>query len=468
MDGVLLTLQIVSFGVAWWLGWYLLSQAWARAARLFAGLSLLEYAVALLTDLLARGAPSPVVQDVLLRLNRPVLLLPILFWSGALLFLLPEEQLLRRRLAPIAPPLLVGLSAGFFLVGSLTNLIYDYDSLRWTWLGYLFIICLGVAALFLSYLMLQGRRQEATRLPLGLLWVATIFVTLGLTLVLLPIAGRWAQLFVLAIGVDLLLLGVGVAAVEAFSSGETVRLDMARSFGGSLLAALLFGLQVGLAIYLVGELTWVLLLLLLATVATAILLQTMSDSWQMLLDRLLLSRLPTLAGERRALRETASALSRTGPGSRLAEMPQPEFARLTRRTLSQMGDLPRLASSPLIYLPEVTERVIAEGNGQGALTRAAVLKQVLAERIAQLKPAGPDTFGTTAEWRHYNALHFPYVVGIKPYRRQDAGERHAPEAAAALVWFQTQVPERTLYNWQTAAAKLIAADLRAHLPPVDA
>ncbi|MCB0019856.1 MAG: hypothetical protein KDE09_18830, partial [Anaerolineales bacterium] len=407
MDAVLLTLQILSFGVAWWLGWYLLSQEWERAARLFAGLSLLEYAVALATDLLARQAPSAALLDLLLRLNRPVLLLPILFWLGTLLFLLPEENSLRRWLAPLARPGLIALAVFIFLAGSMTNLLYDYESLRWTVLGYAYIALVGAAALVFSYLVLQGRRQEAVRLPLALVWVATIFVTLGLTLVLLPVAGRWAQLFVLSIGIDLLVLGVGVASLEAFSSGETVRLDMARSFGGSLLAALLFGLQVGMAIYLVGELTWALLLLLLATVATAILLQTMSDSWQTLLDRLVLLRLPALAGERQALRETASALSRTGPGSRLAEMSPAEFARLTRRALGQMGDLPRLASSPLIYLPEVSERVRHDGNGQSALGRAAMLKQVLGERIAQLKPAGPETFGTTAEWRHYNALHFP-------------------------------------------------------------
>ena len=342
----------------------------------------------------------------------------------------------------------------------MTNLVYDYDTLSWTVLGYLIIAVFGLSALTLSYLVIRNNKPQATRLPLGLVWVATIFVTLGLTLVLLPITGRWGQLFVLSIGIDLILLGVGVAALEAFSAGETVRLDMARSFGGSLLAALLFGSQVGLAIFLVGELTWTLLLLLLATVASAILLQTMSDSWQTLLDKLLLSRVPALAGERQTLRETASALSRTGPEANLIELPEKEFIKLTRRSLSHMADLPKLASSPLIYLPEVSEKIRIEGNGQGALARASALKGVLIERINQLKPAGVDTFGTTAEWRHYNSLYFPYVVGVKPYRRRDDGEQFNPEAEAARSWFQTQVPERTLYNWQNAAARLIAADLR--------
>jgi hypothetical protein len=35
------------------------------------------------------------------------------------------------------------------------------------------------------------------------------------------------------------------------------------------------------------------------------------------------------------------------------------------------------------------------------------------------------------------------------------------EDRRALQWFVTQVPERTLHNWQNAAARLVAADLMA-------
>ena len=112
MNGVLLTIQVVSFAIAWWLGWYLLSRDWQRPVRLFAGLSLLEYGIALATDLLVRIAPSPELTDLLLRLNRPVLLLPTIYWLGALIFLLPDEHRLRRSLAPVAQPLFIGLGVG--------------------------------------------------------------------------------------------------------------------------------------------------------------------------------------------------------------------------------------------------------------------------------------------------------------------------------------------------------------------
>ena len=362
-----MTLQIISFAIAWWLGWYLLARDWQRPVRLFAGLSLLEYAVALATDLLIGLAPSAETMDLLLRLNRPVLILPTIYWLGALIFLLPEAHPLRRLLAPVAQGLFIGLGVAFFILGAVTNWIFDYspDAMSWTALGYLIILLFGVAALWLSYVVIRSNQIQAARLPLGLVWVATIFVTLGLTLVLLPISGRWTQLFVLAIGADLVLLGIGIAALEAFTAGETIRLDMARSFGGSMLAALIFGSQIGLAIYLLDELTFTLLLLLLAVVASAILLQTMSDTWQSLLDRLLLVRDPGVAAERQTLRETTSALSRSGPESNLAELPDQEFIKLTRRSLSSMGDLPKLASSPLIYLPEVNQRLAANGNGRG-------------------------------------------------------------------------------------------------------
>ena len=38
-----------------------------------------------------------------------------------------------------------------------------------------------------------------------------------------------------------------------------------------------------------------------------------------------------------------------------------------------------------------------------------------------------------------------------------------PAAQEALDWFRTYIPERTLYNWQNAAAKLVAQDLRERM-----
>ena len=99
------------------------------------------------------------------------------------------------------------------------------------------------------------------------------------------------------------------------------------------------------------------------------------------------------------------------------------------------------------------------------LERAAELKTVLAESISRLKPPGEAAFGTTDEWRFYNALYFPYIAGLRPYSRRGFKENLDDDQVAALQWFQSTVPERTLYNWQNAASKLVAQDLRERSIP---
>ncbi|HNO86328.1 MAG TPA: hypothetical protein PKM54_16950, partial [Anaerolineales bacterium] len=69
--------------------------------------------------------------------------------------------------------------------------------------------------------------------------------------------------------------------------------------------------------------------------------------------------------------------------------------------------------------------------------------------------------GTTDEWRYSNAVYFPYVLGLNPYPRRADLDSLDEESRAALDWFQTSVPERTLHNWQNTAAKLISDDIKA-------
>ena len=99
------------------------------------------------------------------------------------------------------------------------------------------------------------------------------------------------------------------------------------------------------------------------------------------------------------------------------------------------------------------------GNGESASTllRATELKIVLTESIERLKPPGEADFGTSDGWRHYNALYFPYVKGIRPYSRRYIADSNSTEEAQvikeALEWFRAQVPERTLYNWQKRSSQ---------------
>jgi hypothetical protein len=202
------------------------------------------------------------------------------------------------------------------------------------------------------------------------------------------------------------------------------------------------------------------LALLLATIAAAISLTIFADPLQSAIDQLVFVRSPWLRRARDDARAAASALPRLDSEIHLADIDAAEFARLTRRALSHYGDLPRLAASPLTRLPQIERRLAQRGTPNEILDPATELKTLLAESVARLKPRGQADFGTSDEWRHYNALFFPYIAGLKPYSRRAPNDRLDPAVKLALEWFQATVPERTLYNWQNAAAKLVAQELR--------
>ncbi|MCA9919034.1 MAG: hypothetical protein KC445_13825, partial [Anaerolineales bacterium] len=156
----------------------------------------------------------------------------------------------------------------------------------------------------------------------------------------------------------------------------------------------------------------------------------------------------------------SDALTRSDDALQLDKIDGDTFTRYTRQALSQMGNLPHLARSPLTRLPLIAHRLQQNGQPTDTLTRAGELRLVLTESIERLKPPGEADFGTTDEWRHYNALHYPYVRGLKPYSRRLLLGEAETAVLPILDWFRTQVPQRTLYNWQNAAAALVARDLR--------
>ncbi|SDG37495.1 hypothetical protein SAMN05216553_107408 [Lentzea fradiae] len=238
------------------------------------------------------------------------------------------------------------------------------------------------------------------------------------------------------IGVDLVVFGVLVAVTDAVEEGEAIRADMLRSLVIAGFTAVLFGSQV---LLFDGP-----DLLVFTTVAAAVAVQVLANPLASVVDRL---AVPAVAAERAELREAVEALPKRPP---LVTDDPAEFARFTRKALSHYGDLGKLVASPLIALTD-------EGP---PLERAAQLKRMLLESIQRLKPADGD-FGTSDEWRHYNALYFYYVKGIRPYSVRTKREDLDAEDRRALQWFVTQVPERTLHNWQNAAARLVAADLMA-------
>jgi hypothetical protein len=407
-------MELFFYGFTLWLGAYLLARDSQKITVPLTGWGLIAYALALAIHILFQ-------QFILI-----ILLAPALLWIGAALHLLPEEEKAR--------PILIRIWLLGFIPLAILTLVNP-------WFAGLIIFALMICAGLIAKLALNSSHSPF-RNSFALLAVIGLFVTLSAGLLILPL--RWIPIpwGMALLGFDLIFLGVTITAWDAFEEGESMRAHLLRS----CISALYYAGALTLIAGFFSDSTTLLLTL----ITFGILTQAFSNLIQSLLDRLTLSQKTT--AERQALRKTAHELPRLS-GLEPAQMSEEQFARLTRRALSHLGDLPRLAASPLVDLPIV--------QGTNPLDRAQALKSLLVQSIQKLKPQSDMEFGVTDEWRYYNALHFPYVLGLKPYTRRADYDSLDNTSRAALDWFRTSVPERTLHNWQNAAAKLIAEDLRS-------
>lgn len=461
MSSGLLSFHIVAFGLAVWLGLFLLARDVRRAPLRSAGFGLLLYAAALAgMVLVATSAPEQAAR--LIRWTRPLLFLPSILWAGTVAHLLPEDAPLREPFVRSWNRLLLPLMAAFYLLSVATDAVFGPDgSVRPG--GYLVAGAVALLPLFEVLIMLGvGLRRTGPQRHLGLLLAGLLFFSLSATLLVTPLSGPWRAPITLGMGLDLLLLGVVVAALDAFNEGEAWLPELLRSLLGGLFSALLFAGPVALTMALITGPTLTMSGLLLGLTTLALAHQTFSVPIQGLLDTLAYLGYPRLRAQQAALRQEAQAQVRGATNLDPATLEEAEFARLTRRALSHFGNLPKLAASPLTRLVLVETRLQEEGREDSTLERAAVLKLILAESIQRLAPVDEpgEMFVSTDEWRHFNALYYPYVVGLRPFSRRAAHDDLSPAEKQALTWFRTSVPERTLYNWQRAAALLVARDLR--------
>jgi hypothetical protein len=457
----LLFLQIVAYSLALWLGLYLIGRNPAKPPLRYAGLGLVFYALSLATDLLAMQAPTAVSAELLTRLHWPLLFLPAAFWFGATVHLLPEDTPWQGLLSRSWGYGLLPLAIPFYLFSAGTDLIFDFSTdppqpgPAYLLFAGLVMLPMLVALLLAIWAFLSAQPRK----PLGLLLAATLFFTLGAALLLLPYDWPSRTWLLLGISLDFIMLGLAIALLDALDEGEALLPDIFLSFDFSSFFVLLFGGLIGLTIALGTGLTFPMLALLLATIAAAIITQAFADPLQAAVDKFAFAAFPRLWQARADLRFAASTLPRVKASFEPDQVGEAEFARLTRRALSHLGDLPRLATSPLTRLALVDERLVRRQARDDTLERATELKTLLTESILRLKPQGKGEFGTSEEWRYYNALYFPYVVGLRPYSRRAEHAGLEPTEREALNWFRTYVPERTLYNWQNAAARLVAQDL---------
>lgn len=453
-------LEVLMFGLTLWLGSFLIARSHPGHGLSLTAVGLCSYALALASGSLLALLSSDSTAMLLERVRWIFLSLPAFFWAGAILRMTEIEGSIQPSLRRGLSILLLIAAVSAILLLSVASLGVD-SSLGTTAAAYpvfavAVIVPLAVGLWSMRYVFTDFRKRK----PYLLLVLAGLLFTTVIVFLLLPIHWLPSRWLVLAGSFDLLLLGLSMALLDSYEEGEAILPDMSRSLGMSALVGLVFGGQVIMLMYLATGLTSGTLLLLLGTLAASILWQTFSDSIQALLDRFAFSKQPDLVSSRAALRTESRSLTRRDVQVDPTAVNEVEFARLTRRALSHYNDLPRLASSPLTRLPIIEIRLHDRGAGGETLEGAAELKALLAESIEKLKPREKGEFGTSDEWRFYNALYYPYIVGLRPYSRREHLDALDETSREAFEWFRVMVPERTLYNWQNAAARLVAQDLR--------
>ncbi|MEB4211988.1 hypothetical protein [Mycobacterium sp. 94-17] len=449
-------LSAVVFTLSAWLGLYLAARDPRKPVLTLAAVGLCGFALVVGLD--AVRTASPAYAQALSRVEVYLATVPGVAWFAVLVELSRPGDGGRSRARELS---LVAGVAALALAGAAWAGSVDGPLRPGHWL--MFVV---ISASTLGAMAVALRRPRRPRPAVGLAVTATLFFALSNAILIIPLGLVPSWVALASTSCDVLGLGVAVALWDAFDEGHALRNDMLRSFAGSAAVAVLFGGQalIGLAVTRgdSGART-VLTVLLFTSLAIAIAVQVLADPFAGVLDRLAFSKSPALRADRAALRHTGAALPLRQEHP-LAGVDDVTFARLTRRALGHYGDLTKLVASPLTALPVIDERLAARGAPDHPIERANELKAVLADGIARLKPRDGGDFGTTEEWRHYNSLYFPYVVGVRAYAQNATASGLDPTARQAWQWFVTEVPQRSLHNWQNAAARLIATDLRGRVP----
>ena len=448
-------LSAVVFTLSGWLGLYLLARDPRKRVLVLAAIGLCGFALVVALD--AIRTTSVVHTHLLSQLEIYLVVVPSLAWFAVLIELSRPRDSWRARSGELL--LVAGVGAltlfGAVLAGSVEGPLRP---------GHL--VMFAVISTSTLGAMVAAVRRPAQPVPVvGIVVVATLFFALANAILIIPLGLLPSWLALASTGVDVLLLGVAVARWDAFDEGQALRADMLRSFAGCSAVTVLFGGQalIGLALTRNEPGAQVALTVLLFTsLAIAITVQVLADPLAGVLDRLAFSKSPTLRADRAALRHTGAALPLRSQDP-LCDVDDDTFIRLTRRALGHYADLTKLVASPLTSLPVIDERLAARGAPDHPLERANELKAVLADGIARLKPRDAGDFGTTDQWRYYNSLYFPYVVGVRAYAQNATAAGLDPTARQAWQWLVTEVPQRSLHNWQNSAARLIAADLRGRV-----
>jgi hypothetical protein len=443
-------LSALVFALSWWMGLYLASRDPRKPVLVLAAVGLCGFAAVVAID--AIRVAGPAAAEALGRAEIYLVAVPGVAWFAVLMELARPRDAEGRRGREIVLTAAVAAAAA---LGAAWAGTVDGPLRGGHWLMFAVISLSTLAAMVLA-----ARRAGQPARVAGVVVLATLFFALGNAIIVIPLGLVPSWIALAATGFDILLLGLAVALWDAFDEGQALRAAMVRSFLGTAAVAVVFGGQLLIGLTVLGQYGRSTLTVLLFTVlAVAIGITVLADPLAGLLDRVAFARFPALRAERATLRNAETALP-SRAANPLDGLDDETFARLTRRALSHFGDLAKLVASPLTGLPAIDARLAARAAPDQPLERANELRALLAEQINRLKPRDDGDFGTTEQWRYYNALYFPYVAGVRAYAQNATAAGLDPVARQAWQWMVTEVPQRSLHNWQNAAARLIAAELR--------
>jgi hypothetical protein len=449
MDYLLALIQVASFFISLTLAGYLLSRSHFHPLAITQSGMLAAYALMQADQFLAAQFPGQVGEvSRFLWFAYP---LPAAFLLRMAIVLKPGREL-DLGLDRAWWTLMLPVTVVFILAGWFGDELVDFANHApgpLYWVFGLYNLIPSAAALWLFRRNYQAiHPQDRMRGVYYYLQIAGLGYLLAMLILLSGVVPpAWVFALILS---DMIISGLAATAYEAVSEGQRIERDLSFTFIKTGFITLLVVMPWAVALMASEVQTLPLAIALFFSQGVMALGVPLYSEAERALQWAFFQPLPA---EREALQTLLVNAARQDMNpSPLQAMTEDEVVRLTRRALSHMPNLPRLAASPLTEMQAVAGRLSPQAS---TLDKAQQLRLLLRECIETLRPRDGAPFGTSDEWRFYNALYYPYVEGISPYK---AFGLHLsdPELKVIAQWFQHSVPPRTLHNWQNRGAEMIA------------
>ncbi|WP_028776575.1 hypothetical protein [Shimazuella kribbensis] len=447
--------SVLCFGLLLWFGLYIIQRDIKNPLFVLIGLSLITSSVRLAVEIINFNTTENLY---LMRFQDLCWYFSIILLSGGILHYQTDGDSKRIMFIKVWRFVLVPL----FTISGTVFLLLGNEKWVDVYARILLLVCILCFLITVSLLLPVIRKKTVTLIK-KLSFLVFLFLYIGCLIISVISFGLYAIALSLIQSLSLFSIGVFLYASIVREQGEVWLPDFIRSFDYTILLTFLFSGQVALVIAIASDFHLTTILLLLNSIAISIIVQVFFGQIQAGFDYIAFSAFPKLRVERSRLRTTEEITLAINEEAEPEQMDEEQLVKMTRRALSHFGDLKRLSSNPLTQLKIIDHRLQEKGMSTDMLDRANELKSILLECIEQIKPQQDKSFGATDEWRFYNAVYFPYVVGIKPYSKRYFNSQLSEEEQKALEWFRTCVPERTFYNWSQTAAQLVATHLKSKL-----